>query len=397
MISPRGQIGRLAELAGYRGKRWFRANRRQLFLWLGDREFAGRVSAYRRLAEAKDWQAALPKALEIATEAEQRRDRRLLDELSQALLRMGAYGRAAELKIARRHIVDGRRAGEWLGEDIAGRTLLIDLMETDKQGLATALRHASAVARAMKRARRTIVIVEHRLVPLFQRTFPGADVRPAGPSTKAAYAEADSFAGVQHLTALFEKDEAEIAAGFLPLVADSNLAAEFRQQYRGGEVCPLVGFAWGSIAPGKDLPPLSAWRPLLDRQDVRFVSLQYGNIDGDLAKLSPSGGEPIIHDRSVDQLVDMDRFAGQVAALDAVVTISNTGAHLAGALGVKTIIVLGDGFRRSWPVNSDRTPYYPSILVVGKDGKSWDETLITANARLSDILADSLTAEGNRQ
>ena len=124
MTSPRGQIGRFIELATYRGKRWFRANRRQLFLWLGDREFAGRVSAYRRLVEAKDWQAALPKALEIADEAERRRDRRLIEEMSQSLVRMGAYGRAAELKIARRHIVDGRQAGEWLGEDMSGRTLV---------------------------------------------------------------------------------------------------------------------------------------------------------------------------------------------------------------------------------------------------------------------------------
>jgi hypothetical protein len=325
--------------------------------------------------------------MEIAAEAERRRDRRLIDEMSQSLVRMGAYGRAAELKIARRHIVDGRQAGEWLGEDMSGRTLLVDLMETDKQGLATAMQHVGSVARAMKRAGRTVVIVERRLVPLFQRTFPGADVRAAGGDAKALHAEVDRFAGVQHLSALFEKDAAEIAAGFAPLAADLKLTAEFRAQYQGGDARPLVGFAWGSIAPGKDLPPLPAWEPLLGRQDLRFISLQYGNIDEDLAEFAVIGASPIVHDRSVDQLKDMDRFAAQVAALDAVVTISNTGAHLAGALGMKTIVVLGDGFRRSWPVSSDRTPYYPSTRLVGKEGKSWDETLAAANARLNDVLA----------
>ena len=55
----------------------------------------------------------------------------------------------------------------------------------------------------------------------------------------------------------------------------------------------------------------------------------------------------------------MDRFAAQLGALDAVVTISNTGAHLAGAMGIPTCLIRDDWFRRAWPVLSDRTPWYP--------------------------------------
>jgi hypothetical protein len=384
----RDGLGKRLERVVYNGKRWFRAHRRQFLLRLADPAFARQVAEYRRRIAARDWQGVLPLALEVAAEAEKRRDRRLLDEMSQALTRLGALGRAAELRILRRHIVQGRRAGEWMGEDISDRTLLINLMETHKQGLATALGHVSSVGIAAKRAGRTIVVVEKRLVPLFRRTFPEVEVRAVGPEGDAARAAADAFAGVQHLAALFETDAATIAGNFKPLAADPAVAAALRAAYRKGDDLPLVGISWGSIAPGKDMPPLSAWAPLLAIKGIRFVSLQYGKIEKDLAVLRGGDDGRILYDPSVDQLVDMDRFAAQVAAMDAVVTISNTGAHLSGALGKKTVVLLGEGFRRSWPVNSDTTPYYPTALLIGRQGRPWEAAIEKACASLKALLAE---------
>ncbi|RWD52901.1 MAG: hypothetical protein EOS25_00065 [Mesorhizobium sp.] len=357
-------------LAGYKYKVWFRRHRRQLFLRWRDGDIADQMADYRRSIEARDWSAALPKALALGSIAKSRGEVRLLDELSKALMRMGAYGPAAELKIARRHIVEGHVNGEWLGQDISNQVLLVDLMETEKQGLATAIHHASSVGRALARAARLIVLVEHRLVPLFQRTFPAADVRAVGQGNKAAYGEAQAFAGVQHLTAVFETDETTIREHFIPLKPDPARVAELRARYRK-DGRPLVGIAWGSSNPGKDLPPLTAWRRLISRPDLRFVSLQYGQVESDLEILTDGELARILHDGSIDQLVDMDLFAAQVAAMDAVVTISNTGAHLAGALGIPSVFILGDGFKRSWPVEGDCTPYYPSAVLVSKRERPW--------------------------
>ncbi|TIM36974.1 MAG: hypothetical protein E5Y61_01390 [Mesorhizobium sp.] len=142
-----GRVRRVVALAGYNYKVWFRRHRRQFFLRLRDRDIADQMADYRRSVESRDWLAALPKALALGSIAKSRGEVHLLDELSKALMRMGAYGPAAELKIARRHIVEGRVDGEWLGQDIEG--LLIDLMESEKQGLATAIHHASSVGRAL--------------------------------------------------------------------------------------------------------------------------------------------------------------------------------------------------------------------------------------------------------
>jgi hypothetical protein len=379
------RLGLLATRARYHSKVWFRSRRRQLFLRLRAPRLASQMEDYRRLVEAKDWRAALPKALDLATIAEAEQDVRLLDELGKALVRMGAYGSAARLKIKSRHILKGRDPREWLGDDIAGRTLLIDLMETEKQGLATAINHAGSVSKAARRAKRCILLVEHRLIPLFQRTFPDIDVQPAGTGKSAAYAKADIFAGVQHLTAIFETDKETIQGTFVPLKPNQGLVSEFRDRYRGDGL-PLVGVAWGSTNPGKDLPPLGAWAPVLGTPKIRFVSLQYGRIGDDLNVLNGSASEPILHDTTVDQLVDMDRFAAQVAAMDVIVTISNTGAQLAGALGMPSVFVLGDGFKRSWPVDSDRTPYYPSAILVSKRHRDWEELMAEARQNMCSLI-----------
>ncbi|TIL81140.1 MAG: hypothetical protein E5Y76_05465, partial [Mesorhizobium sp.] len=86
-------------LAGYKYKVWFRRHRR-------DGDIADQMADYRRSIEARDWSAALPKALALGSIAKSRGEVRLLDELGKALMRMGAYGPAAELKIARRHIAE---------------------------------------------------------------------------------------------------------------------------------------------------------------------------------------------------------------------------------------------------------------------------------------------------
>lgn len=95
----------------------------------------------------------------------------------------------------------------------------------------------------------------------------------------------------------------------------------------------------------------------------------------------------VIVDRSIDQLIDMDVFAAQVAALDAVITITATLAHVAGALGVPTVALRDDWFRREWPVVADRVPWYPSLRVVGKDGREWGEVFDDATLVLRGLMA----------
>src|SRR5262249_9779325 len=226
-----------------------------------------------------------------------------------------------------------------------------------------------------KYARHCIALVQPRLVPLLRRSFPELDVRVADPATKAgAYAQADKIAGLEHLNAYLATSEEAIRRLFRPLKPDPATVQELSIRYnRDAEI--LIGISWGSSAYAKDSPPIAEWSGLLKGIEAKFVSLQYGDVAKDIEELAANSGRSIIDDRSVDQLADLDRFAAQMASLDAVVTISNTGAHLAGALGGFVVVIVDDSFRRNWPVGSDFTPHYPGAVLIGKRGRPWETVM----------------------
>jgi hypothetical protein len=128
---------------------------------------------------------------------------------------------------------------------------------------------------------------------------------------------------------------------------------EFRRRYSDGR--KIVGIAWhtkNKRSGRQRSVDLSLFKRLFSREDIRLVSLQYGN-HGDLQV-------PVLVDPSVDQLSDMDTFAAQVAAMDLVITIDNSTAHLAGALGVPVWVLLPFVPEWRWFRTREDSPWYPS-------------------------------------
>ncbi|MFY9643830.1 MAG: hypothetical protein WAK29_01545, partial [Terriglobales bacterium] len=105
---------------------------------------------------------------------------------------------------------------------------------------------------------------------------------------------------------------------------------------------------------------LSALAPLFERTDLRWISLQYGD-PSELENQVASAGAPIHVDRAVDQLTNIDLFAAQVAAMDLVITIDNSTAHLAGALGIPTFVLLPFAPDWRWLQSGEESPWYPTL------------------------------------
>ena len=191
------------------------------------------------------------------------------------------------------------------------------------------------------------------------------------------------FATFEHLAWVFGRNAEKLTADFVPLRADPELVETFRKRYRSMTDLPLIGLSWGSKSHTKDVPDFPQWSRFIAQTPATFVSLQYGQIKPALRRLRNGNDARLIYDESVDQMVDMDRFAAQIASLDVVVTISNTAAHLSGALGMPTIFLIDDNFQTTWPVTGDRTPWYPKGLVVHKDGRDWSAVLDEVRRSLS--------------
>jgi ADP-heptose:LPS heptosyltransferase len=94
------------------------------------------------------------------------------------------------------------------------------------------------------------------------------------------------------------------------------------------------------------------------RPGLHWVSLQYG----ERASLEEQAANtPILIDPEIDQLSNIDQFAAQVAAMDLVITIDNSTAHLAGALGVPTWVLLPFAPDWRWQLSCTDSPWYPTV------------------------------------
>jgi hypothetical protein len=260
----------------------------------------------------------------------------------------------------------------------------IDLAETSRQGVAHAMLAAKHVFRALSSAKTAQIYCEPRLAPILSRSFPSARVWAKEPGTQLA-AVSGFFANLNVLRTRFDTTYDDMASNPGVLTSDPELVQSLQTKYRCGAT-PVIGISWSSPHSAKQLPGTPHWASLLSRIDATFVSLQFMPDEQDLANLEALSGRRLIVDASIDQRVDLDRFAAQVRAMDAVVSISNTTAHLAGSLGVPVVVVRDDAFQWVWDVNRRTTAWYSSARLVRRTGRSWGETFRSVEEELGAAL-----------
>ena len=78
-------------------------------------------------------------------------------------------------------------------------------------------------------------------------------------------------------------------------------------------------------------------------------------------------------DKSINQMKNLDDYATQVAACDLVISIDNTTAHMAGALGVQTWLLLNQKPDWRWLEDTSDTLWYPNVDVLRRQGDDDDD------------------------
>ena len=313
--------------------------------------------------------------LEAAEIAEREGDAVMLRRYSDRLLRLELFDPAWELYVRANRLSQQGPLPQWDGSDLAERSLLVTYAPRDSIG--EELRLSRFIAPVAQRARRCMVLAERRLVPLLRRTFPGADVRARGVDDDAAFAEADVTASYQTIAFHHARTAEALQRSFVPLRPDPSRVASIRQRYRDISRGPLIGISWWSRTKRKDLPDVADWAPLLRGNEAGIVSLQHGDIKHDLEVLQDLAGGRVIQDAEIDQFADLDGFAAQIAALDAVVSISNTTIDMAGMLGVPTVHLRDDKYSPVWQP-SGPSSWYPGMVFLYRQNRPWSDALAEA-------------------
>ena len=130
-----------------------------------------------------------------------------------------------------------------------------------------------------------------------------------------------------------------------------------------------IGLSWKSFnnryAKEKSLE-LNNFELILKKENSIFFNLQYGDINNEINLFNKSNNKKIITLKNLDLFNDFNGLANLLSKLDIFITVSNSTAHLAGALGIKTLLIKPENHAayHYWDYEDGKTPWYDSISII---------------------------------
>jgi tetratricopeptide repeat protein len=217
-----------------------------------------------------------------------------------------------------------------------------------------------------------VLACDPRLVPLFRRSFPATTVigfqrrKDRQPVTPDQPVDWQIPAG--SLPRMFRRRTEDFPSRRRFLAADPALVLRWRERLSGLGRSLKVGISWragGLMAEQrKRTTRLDQWQPLLNTPGVSWINLQYGDTGGERDWAQTTLGITIHDWPEGDPLVDVDSFSARIAALDLVICIDNSTAHLGGALGAETWVLLPLIPDWRWGREGERSLWYSSLRLV---------------------------------
>lgn len=260
--------------------------------------------------------------------------------------------------------------------DLAGKTLLL----IGEQGLGDEVMFANVIndlIEALGLDGRLILAVEPRLVSLFARSFPKAEVGPhvsgrveqrnrRGALFMAArMGEVDAWAPAAQPLARFRTTLASFVDATPYLTPDPVRVEHWRGVLKAKGGGRSVGIVWKSLIMDAErsryFAPFDAWAPILRTPGVRLVNLQYGDSAAEVAHAAAAFGAELWTPPGIDMQQDLDDLTALCVALDLVIGPANAATNLAGAAGADLWLISPPG---AWTqLGTKAYPWYPQARI----------------------------------
>ncbi len=243
-----------------------------------------------------------------------------------------------------------------------GKTVVVQA----DQGLGDMIMFSQCIHDMVKDCKKVIIETNPRLVSLFGRNFPGADVygtldKREGLEWPKKY-DIDAHTHLSFLGKFYRrKDEDFPKKPYLE--ADPKWVkawTETLEQYPK----PWVGLAWrGGIQRTNEASRslrLADLEPVINQKGT-VISLCYQSVGHEVALWNLHNEKQVICP-PLENDKDFDRTVGLVAALDQVVTATTTVAHVCGAIGKKAYVLVNQSPQWRYCYGGDNLVWYPNTL-----------------------------------
>ncbi|MDA0872874.1 MAG: tetratricopeptide repeat protein [Proteobacteria bacterium] len=159
------------------------------------------------------------------------------------------------------------------------------------------------------------------------------------------------------------------------LFSDKNKKLELSQRLSKDKklACGLSWTSMGAHSQSKSIN-LNNFENIFKKYSFNYVNLEYVDNSENIKKLKEKFDFDFDSTENIDKFNDLDSLAALISSCDFIITISNVTAHFAGALGIKTFLLVPYGAGRIWYWSDESfSKWYPSIQILKQDNpSSWD-------------------------
>jgi tetratricopeptide (TPR) repeat protein/ADP-heptose:LPS heptosyltransferase len=128
---------------------------------------------------------------------------------------------------------------------------------------------------------------------------------------------------------------------------------------------------------------LKMLEPLLKNKNIEFINLQYGNVEKELNYIKEKFQTDILDTSDIDNFNDIENLAALISSCDIIVTSDSSNAHLAGALGKETYLIIKKNNSLSWywehQINNVSQWYKSINIFKQKKAYQWKDPILKIN------------------
>jgi len=265
----------------------------------------------------------------------------------------------------------------WAGQDLSGKTILLRA----EQGSGDFF-HFIRYAPYVKALGATVLLMLPEIVRNIAHTVEGIDriLKPDEP-----YPHFDFYIELMSLPRVFRTELSSAPCRIPYIKTDSARVAQWATRLANGSF--NVGIAWaGSPTHLRDKDrsiSLRVLEPLSELRGVSFYSLQKGPAAAELRAGACAGW---VEDLEAE-LPDFVDTSALIEALDLVICVDTSVAHLAGALGKPAWVMLAKFSDWRWLAKGQETPWYPSMRLFRQAERGdWEAVVRSVRTALQEVL-----------
>ena len=260
----------------------------------------------------------------------------------------------------------------WNGIDECNKLVVLS-----EQGIGDSLFFSSLLPILKNRIKEVTVSVDKKIIPIFSRSF--TNINFIDQALPINYSSFDAQIKFGSLPVVLDMHPRMIGRNVPYILDDESLTLNVKNILSDNKKIK-VGIAWKSINPkiGRNKSvSLLEMSKFLKSNNCEFINLQYGDTELELKDLNDNFGIKI---RSIDNINLYENINGVLSiikACDLVITTSNITAHLAGAIGKRTLLLTPYAAGRIWYWHDEKVnSWYPSIsLHVQNKNNEWFDAI----------------------